>query len=241
MVKTDVVVTTCNRLPYLKRTLEGIFSRTRTPYAVHVVDDNSKKESIDYLLALWRQGKIESLILRNSRCGLRAGLNVGFWLAFSDPMVFTGDDTLCPDLDPDWLARGLAAMRKYKELGLLALNNPACHMLKGEGKRRTDGDVVFGGNASQFLFTRRTLCIGWNPMHVQGQKALAKDPRSPHRTLPDRELINRAKSLGFKFGYLRDVYCFHFGEKPARRDKKVERILKPVNMKTLEPPERWRF
>jgi len=241
-MKTDIVVTSCRRVDYLKRTLEGIFNHTRTPYSLHVVDDAADDKSSKYLLGLWRGGKIRSLLLRKDRCGLRAGHNVGFWLSFSDPMVFTDDDVLCPDLNPDWLARGLKAMKENPKLGVLALNNPARHMLKkGHDRPQTTrkGEVTYcpvvGGT---FAFVRRKVLVDWKPRHVQGQGVPVPVPDGS-LSRPATERCRWARKLGFSVGYLTEVYCFHFGEKSIRRDKKEEKILKPVDMKTLRPPERW--
>jgi hypothetical protein len=238
MMLTDIVITTRNRLPYLKMTLAGIFERTHTPYALHVIDDASSEGNAEYLLSLWREGKIRSLLLRRDRCGLRAGHNVGPWISFSDPFVSTDDDVLCPDLDPDWLVRGLAEMEKRPDLGVLALDNPARRMLRQAGGREPyptepDDEVTYcpvvGGT---FTFVRRAALEGWSPEHARLLPVV-----TPDLVRPVTERCFRARENGFRVGYLTDVYCYHFGAVSARDDKEKERILKPIDMKTLKPPE----
>jgi len=179
------------------------------------------------------------LLLRRDRCGLRAGHNVGPWLSFSDPFVFTDDDVLCPDLDPDWLARGLVEMEKRPDLGILALDNPARRMLYQsricQPPTEPDGEVTYcpvvGGT---FTFVRRAAQEGWNPEHARCLPVVA-----PSLARPCTERCICAKENNFRVGYLTNVYCYHFGAVPARDDKEEERILKPMDMKTLLPPEEW--
>jgi glycosyltransferase involved in cell wall biosynthesis len=143
METVDIVLTTRDRLDYLKRTLEHIYARTRSPHMLHVVDDGSTEGNADYLIAEWKAGRVHDLLLRGGRCGAMANLNAGAWLAFSDPVVFVDDDVLCPDVEPDWLERGTAAILARPNLAILAggatsrpSRRPRAATTPGPGARR---------------------------------------------------------------------------------------------------------
>jgi len=162
----------------------------------------------------------------------------GFWLTFSDPVVFLDDDMLCPDLEPDWLAQGLAAWKRHPELGIMALNHPStnpfrdgkgCRTVLGKSDEITYSKVVGG----TFAFVRRKVLTHWNLPHVRGQLVTGT-------TYPTTQRCKRAQKLGLKVGYLTNVYCQHIGRISARDEKDVSSAIMDVaDSKTLRPPEEW--
>ena len=122
--RTDIVVTTCDRVSLLKNTIVHILQRTASDsFNLTVIDDASKDGTQEYL----RHMQFKSIFLKE-RVGIPAHLRSMLNLTTSDPIVFTDDDILCPKLDPDWLVRGLNAMETYPKLGILALNLPQCNI-----------------------------------------------------------------------------------------------------------------
>jgi len=227
---TDIVITTRNRFDLLQRTVEHIIRRTRSPYRLHVIDDGSDEPNAEYLMELWYEREIETLLLCNERRGAMANLNAGFWMSFSDPMVFTDDDVLCPDVEPDWLARGLAALDARPTLGLLALNHPGAH----RRVERVDGEVTIckyvGGT---FMFVRRRILQKRHYAHFRGNFGAT----------PTMERCNWCRAEGLEVGYLTETYCQHIGVDesaiyPGERYK--GRDIPPLDPLTLEPPEAWR-
>jgi len=134
----DIVVTTCDRLSYLRKTLRNIRGHTSTPYRLTIVDDASTDGTVEYLRGeavtgpidniILRSGWVDNVILRPTRVGPGVYLQDMLYLTTSDPIVVTDDDVLCPKLEPDWLAQGLQALKDHPELGVLALNNPQCNV-----------------------------------------------------------------------------------------------------------------
>ncbi|HUW30358.1 MAG TPA: glycosyltransferase [Planctomycetota bacterium] len=225
---TDIVVTTCERLPLLKRTLAHIWERTITPYRLHVIDDASA--NADYITVLRDEGRVASVLLRPQRAGISANLRAISRITVSDPVVFTDDDALCPKLDPDWLARGLAAMRQFPKVGLLTLNNPQCAMDSKRGKETPGDPVTLCRNVSgQFVFVRRAVLTTCHP---------PDGVRSPVKVL-----CRMARAHGWQVGYLTHVYCQHIGSRSVRTGKNLSRLFEwvpPVDDDTLEPPEEFR-
>lgn len=233
---TDIVVTTCERLGLLVRTLAHIWARTTTPYRLHIIDDASTEGNAEYVAALHAEGKLAGALLREQREGIPANLCDMLSLTESDPLVFTDDDVLCPLLEPDWLARGLAQMDARQKLGILALHNPARHVRRtrrwGE---RTDGPVTYCRNVGgTFTFVRREVLRTCAPPRKRDQAAMHG---------PVHALCKNAAACGWRVGYLTDAYCQHIGPVSVRSSKRLHRKLAavaPVDEETLMPPKPYR-
>lgn len=228
---TDLVVTTCNRLPLLKRTLQHIWERTGSPYRLHLLDDASDAPTVEYLRRLKHEGRIDSVYFGKRPVGIPGQLARIVRVTNTDPVVFTDDDVLCPKLTPDWLARGLAAMARHPQVGLLALNGPQCNI---DGKR---GEIVPRGEI--------TLC-----RNIPGWFAFARR-KVLETCLPDdgvyspvKQMCKRAKEAGWEVAYLTEVYCQHIGARSVRNRKDLQPELDmvlPVDPDTLVPPKEFRF
>jgi len=225
---TDIVVTTCERLELLRRTLQYIWDRTVTPYRLHVIDDASSNAA--YLRRLRDQGKVASVWLHKRRVGISAHLRALERITRSDPVIFTDDDILCPRLEPDWLARGLEAMEQFPKLGLLALNNPQCNARRSRGRTVPGNPVTLCRNVpGSFVFVRRAVLA---TCHV------ADGTRSPVKAL-----CRLAARRGWRTGYLTHVYCQHIGSRSARTGKNLSKLIELVpatDSNTLEPPKGFR-
>lgn len=220
---TDILVTTRNRLALLQQTLEHIYERTRSPYRLHVVDDCSQEDNAAWLWGEFKAGRVQHLYLRGEHAGAMGNLNLLAWASFSDPVVITDDDILCPDVDPDWLSRGLAAMGRHAELGMLALHHPGAK-LKGY---RTNGEVTYCESlGATLLFVRRAV--------------LERFPLPHQRGLLDRPMAPRCmqvRNAGWQIGYLTRTYCYHTGKKSELTGSRYKgRFIEPENWATLEPP-----
>lgn len=218
----DIVLTTRNRLEYLKKTLVHIYERTYTPYRLHVIDDASSEGNVEYLFREWKCGRVHDLLLRGIRCGAMANLNTGTWLAFSDPVVFCDDDVLCPKLQPDWLAQGCEVMRRYPKLALLSLNHPGA---KHKSMEQGWGVTFCKSIGGTFMFVRRKFLMQYQLSHE-------RDNFSPK---PTDLRCKAALKRGWKIGYLTNVYCHHIGRWSAITETEYSgRDVEPANWDTLE-------
>jgi hypothetical protein len=226
----DLVVTTCNRLDLLRRTLSYIWARTTSPYRLHLLDDNSEAPTVDYLRRLYLDEKIDSVYFGKEPVGIPGQLRRILRVTESDPVVFTDDDILCPRLDPDWLARGLAAMAAHPEVGLLALNGPQCNIDGKRGLTEFHGEVTYCRNIpGWFAFARREVLATCQP--------------DDGAYSPVKQMCARATAQGWRIAYLTEVYCQHIGAVSVRNDKdltvELEMVL-PIDPETLIPPEAYR-
>jgi hypothetical protein len=221
----DIVLTTRNRLDYLRETLHHIYQRTRIPYRLHVVDDASDEGNVEYLLGEFDAGRVHDLLLRRDHCGAMANLNAGAWLSFSDPVVFTDDDVLCPDVQPDWLTRGVTEMRRRHKLAMLALHHPgAKHKV-----RKEDEDVAYCASVGgTFCFIRRRFLMEHPLPHERGNLSRPMERR-----------CELAREHGWDVGFLRNVYCCHIGHySELTGEEYAGRFIHPVDLKTFEPAQR---
>lgn len=229
----DLVITTYKRPDLLTRTLTHIWERTRAPYRLTVLDDGSDADKVDLLAGWFREGKIDNLVLHKTRVGAMAQLNQGAWMGFSDPIVFSDDDVLCPDVDPDWLARGRDAILARPRMGILALNHPRAH-------RRVydyDGEVTYckfvGGT---FMFVRRRFLIDYPLPHFWEN----------YGTTPTTKRCQMANRYGWLVGFLPDVYCQHIGTTSVLTGRQYgggrgEAECDPVTLEPLEVAYRGPF
>ena len=231
MEPTDIIVTTKDRLALLRQTLAHIYERTRSPYRLHVIDDASKDGTATWLVGEYEAGRVHHLLLRSQWCGALANNNAGWWMSFSDPVVFVDDDVLCPDVEPDWLERGLTEMRKRRKLGALALNNPAGNVRRMRRQIGVSGNVTFcryvGGT---FMFIRRAALKAWVLPHRMGM-----------RGWPTTTRCGRIRKAGWNIGYLTETFCQHIGGESIIREsgKHPVPLMDVTDDKTLRPPERW--
>lgn len=235
----QIVIDTLNRLPELQRTLTAIWERTATPYRLHVIDDASTDGNQEWLQVMHAAGKIDSLNLRAIRLGIHANWNEVAVTGDSDIVVYSCGDVLCPLVAPDWLARGLATMEKYPDIGLLSLNDPLC-TAKGAWKvAELRDDVTLTDRVpSFFLFARRALMqkIVIPPVG----KKMYKLPVFANYKGIDRIWSRGAQAHGYHVGFMNDTYCQHIGLHSVRADVDLTEwadAVGPVDPETLEPLE----
>jgi len=231
---TDIVLWTHNRLPLLQQTLSYLFERTTSPYRLTVIDDGSDEGNADYLQDLWASGKLAGLLLRRESAQFMANWSIAPWLAQSEVFVLTDDDILCPQLDPDWLARGLEAMQRYPRIGILAPHcpsrPPAIH-----DDRRIGPLVICDKIGTTLTFVRRAL------MRQIAIPIVTGDAVSANGSHLAMTWARAARTLGLEVAYLADVYCQHIGAVSARNNDDLSaRMVEPQDPLTLQPPSGWR-
>lgn len=232
---TDIVMLTRNRLEYLNQSVTHIHSRTRSPHKLHVIDDASTDGNVEWLAKAQQSGIVETLVLRGDRHGALTNLNIAVAMTYSDPIVLTDDDILCPDIDPDWLQRGREAILARPRLGILALNHPgARRVAEPEFQHEGDGEVTY------------CRCVGYTLVFVR-RKLLVERPLPHYRenfgTTPAMIRCSYARLDGWEIGYLTNVYCRHIGVESSLTGKAYNPRSFEIEQDstTLEPlEERWR-
>jgi len=143
----DVILTTFNRVHFLKQTVESLLLKNPEPeFRLFIIDDGSTDGTDDYLLTLSRMGRAD-VILSHCRRGLAFSLNAAWKLAtLCDEfeaeypyLCYLQDDV--ESVEEEWL---LTAVRAFETLGqehyvgffsgCHAPEHPAEHVIQWEGR-----------------------------------------------------------------------------------------------------------
>jgi glycosyltransferase involved in cell wall biosynthesis len=223
MKATDIIITTRNRPHYLKETVERILSCTRTPYKLHIIDDASNDETVPYILRLFNAGKLETITLNHKRQGQMNNLMLESKIGVSPIYVHVDDDVLCPDIEPDWLSRGLDIIGEHDDIGMMALNHPGARRVNIEDRHNLMVCRVIGGTYS---FIRRKC-----------SRQMGKIHRYDLGTAPQMTMCRWARHLGYQVGYAKKTYCYHIGDYSILTEGEYKGVpsTSPLNWETLEP------
>ena len=219
----DVVITSCDRFELLEKTIQYLLERTATPYRLFVIDDGSQDPRIlDLLSLLYDSDLVHYVHMRPERTGQRANIHLAYRLTASDPVVLVDDDILCPLVVPDWLSRGLNALKRDDRLGMLALNHPGAK----RKDRGSSGSVTYckslGGT---YLFVRRAVLASVPYPERPGDFGRAIEP-----------LCVSAREAGWKLGYLTGTFCYHTGRASVQDGQAYKgKFIEPKDWETLEP------
>jgi glycosyltransferase involved in cell wall biosynthesis len=224
----DIVIGTKNRLDMLRRTITCIRERTTTPYRLTVIDDASADGTADYLA---KEGI--RTVRHEQSVGMHGNLCEVAGLTVSDPVITSDDDCLCPKLDPDWLARLLEAMAARPEVMMLGLNDPTGNRVKARYPYADDGEVVYSKYVSGHYLAQRRKLLEVTPTLFK---------KSSSCVSPNKTQAHWVHEHGYKVGYLKHVYTWHFCPESQRRPNRswADILVTPINMETLEPPEEYR-
>jgi len=214
MERIDIVMVTWNRLDFTKQCLKFLKERTKTPYRLIVVDNNSDDGSQKWLYEEKLKGNVHHLILLERNYGIHMAKNYGMALVRpSKYYIDTDNDLLCADLKPDWIQQLVDLMDKNKDYGAIACRP---QVLVGDGPDKFDTEeavVAFShvGGHLRIHRTEETKKFGW---------AQTWDAK---RNNEDRHIASNLKEQGLKTGYARNVRCWHmFGENWGYKDVKPE-------------------
>lgn len=233
----DIVVVTYNRKHLLQRTLEGIWERTKTPYRVIVVDNNSQEDdTILYLKKCKEQNKIHVLVLNEKNYGLAPAYNIGLKYVESDIFFTANDDLVPPDLEPDWVQQMLTLFNKYyPEYGAISMRCARLrnvHFNNGTTIMWLPHDDVGEARASSsalFRIHKKSDLLKLNTVPF-GTQAGYRDEYQFKRAM---------NKLGMRSGYAENIWCNHIGYALENRGfpvgfKKYAGVSEGRNLKTIK-------
>lgn len=201
----DIIFVTYNRLEFTTKSLESIFSRTKYPYRLIVVDNDSSDGTKGYLRDLHQQGKIHELILNSENIGLERALQKGLEKVESGRFVTTDNDCIAPSLNPCWLEQLYDLMNENTEFAAVALR-PQVLIGVGQIFKNQKGDVVENnvcGSSFRMIDTVVAKEVGgWTDRFENGG-----------RGNEEHDICGKIKAKGFKAGYAKEIFTYHlFGE-----------------------------
>jgi len=111
----------------VRRSVTEIIERTEPgTYNLHLYDNGSGPDTVQYLLQLKNEGKLTSLVLDSRNTGCLYNKNV--FHAMCDPRekyyVVSDDDVFPPKMSPDWLSQMISIMDRHPEVALLTPQLP---------------------------------------------------------------------------------------------------------------------
>jgi len=219
----DIVMVSCNRVDFTRRSIEAIWQRTRTPYRLIVVDDGSRDGSVEYLSTC---GAIDTLILFGQGRGIHAAKNAGLAQVRSLPYyIDTDNDVLPPDLEPDWIQHLIDLMETHADYGALAMRP---QVLVGESSERFDhAGIIEPMHVGAWLRIMSTEAVrqagGW------------RKNAEPGRNNEDWWIAARLEELGLRTGCCRDLRCRHlYGKNFGYPD-----WFRHGHAEVWPPPEVW--
>lgn len=200
-MRMDIVMVTYNRIDFTRKAISYIFGRTKTPYRLIVVDNNSVDGTQEMLLELKKQGVIHHLILLEENYGIHMAKNYGLSLVRSTPYyIDTDNDLLCADLKPDWIQQLVTLMDKHPEYGAIACRP---QVLVGRGGNEFDNveEVKEFNHVGAHLRIMRTEAVKKSGGWEKNWEA--------NRNHEDSFIAAALLSEGYKVGYAKNIRCWH--------------------------------
>jgi GT2 family glycosyltransferase len=200
----SIVVLSCNRLVYLRNTLQALLE-TDDPARLEiiVVDNGSHDGSVEYLQRAHRGGVLSKLLLLRENLGISAGYNHGFALADARSPYLMKLDSDIMIQSKDWLARVDDFLRSRPQVGFAALHQVNHPILLTLPVLRLDGWRVmdFGGwpCGSAMILPRRVRAeLG----------CFVEEPKMTY--VPDDiDYYARIRRKGYQGLFLHDVVAYH--------------------------------
>jgi glycosyltransferase involved in cell wall biosynthesis len=225
----DIVMVSYNRRDFTSKSIKYIRERTKTPYRLIVVDNNSDFETKQMLFNLRINGAIQHLILLEENYGIHMAKNYGLALVRSEKYyIDTDNDLLCPNLEPDWIQQLIGLMDKYPNFGAISCRP---QVLIGRGGHEFDGpdEVVKFNHLGAHLRIMRTDLVrkvgGWEKNW------------EANRNHEDKYISTLLQDQGYDVGYAKNVRCWHqFGANWGYKNIPIE---KHGHNEMWPPSEHW--
>ena len=116
----SIIITTFNRMELLQASLKSLQECTYYPYELVIHDDGSDDRTVNFLMALQREGRISTLILNPPKHNRGQALAADrcYQVAQGEYVVkMEGDE----QYTPGWLTKAIKAMRAFPEVRILSL------------------------------------------------------------------------------------------------------------------------
>ena len=201
--KTSIILLTCNRKDFSKRTIDAIYEPLVNPELLHliIIDNNSTDGTVELLKEYKSNDIVDELILlgKNEIVNIAGAYNMGFKYVKSEYFFTMQDDVIIPKLEPDVFEQLIALMEKYPEAGGIG-----CRI------QRIPNLQLIKGN-EDLIPARRALSAY---CRVQRKSELEKLGEFPFgtRDWDDVGFLLIVREQLKKEGYwARELYCDHLG------------------------------
>lgn len=201
--KTSIILLTCNRIEFSKRTIDGYYERLINSQYIHliVIDNNSQDGTVEMLKEYEKNGKIHKLILLRDgeTVNISNAYNLGFRYVESEYFVTGQDDIIIPKLEPDIIEQLINLLEKYPnagEIGCLIQRVPNLQ------SNLSNDDLIPARRALSAYF------------RIQKKSEFEKMGENPFGTRDWDDvgtLDNVRKKLGKEGYWAKNLFCNHLG------------------------------
>lgn len=198
----DIILLTCGRLDFTKRTMEGIATRIKIPFRLIVVDNASKDETPEFLKKCKEEGKIKELILltEETKVNIATAYNMGFEYVETEYFLTMQNDIVIPDLEPCVAVQLMELMEKYPEQG-----GVGCRIQRIASIKWLDGDLSPARKALS-AYTR-----------IQKKSDIIKAGGFGNRNWDDMSFLLQMTKIGKKCSWANNLWCDHLGGRYENR------------------------
>ncbi len=228
MTNLSIVLPVYNALEYLKKTISNIKKHTHNDYELIIIDDNSEKETKDYIYNL--KGKNITKIFNNEQNWVNHNWNIGAFLAKGEYIAFINSDI---EVSGDWDKK---LIKDLERSTIASPFNPKDRDLVGTYQEYINGTCFMIESSDRDIFP-----IPDNIKHWFGDNYLAKRALSRNGNIVSNVETNHAITKSGQTvpteKYLKRIYADYetFSEMYQERILEVEAELIRVN-KTLDKP-----
>ena len=230
--RISIIVVTYNNLDYTKLCLESIIKNTGYPnYEIIVVDNASKKDTVEYIKAFGSKHQNVKLKLNDENLGFARANNRGFRESRGEYIVFLNNDTI---VTPGWLHRLLQYLHQNPSTGMVG---PVTNSIGNEAKIDVSYNNLadintyaayrakdYSGRAFKIEVLALYCCMISRELF---ESVGCLDERYRIGMFEDDDLAMKIKQKGLNLICAEDVFIYHFHGASLRKlsAEKYERIF----------------
>ncbi len=198
-IPIDIGIVAYQRAELTAKTIDYLYARTKHPFRLFVLNQNSDDQTKALLDEYVAQGKIFLVLNLSKNIGIHMGWNILANTMTSELFITTDNDCYVPNTDPDWLTQLVGFMEAREDYGAIALQP---HVFLGCSDPTPDpsGVTEVGHCGAVMRLMRRSAVLkagGWDQRF---------DANRNHEELT---ICSRLKTAGYKVGYASYLRCYH--------------------------------
>lgn len=201
----DIWMVSYNRKEMTANAINYLFTRTRYPYRLFVVDNNSTDGTASLLKRMEKDGRVFLSVRLSRNVGIHMAHNIGLSLVNSEYCVSTDNDIYVPDLQPCWLTQLVEIMedKEYRNFTAVACQP---HVFLGRsGVEEKEKKVEESGHCGAVMRIMRTEVV-----RKAGGWCRHFDAKRNHE---EKTIASHIRAIGGKVGYATGIKCYHdFGD-----------------------------
>lgn len=195
----DIFLLSWNRSQLTRNTVRYLHERTKYPFRIIVIDNNSDEETVKMLSEMEEGGLIHHCIRHSKNVGVHQGWNTAMGMADGDYFITTDNDIYVPQLDPDWLTQMVKLMDENENLAALALQP---HVFVGDNLPLPHSSgVIEKSHCGAVMRMMRSDAVrkvnGWDKHY---------DANRNHEELT---VCSRLRDAGYRVGYTSYMKAYH--------------------------------